>query len=72
MSPALSGWEALFFPFLLCMETSRHSAENKGETGPGAFGKPHWDLFQGIHQGKALRDNGDDGQLEKSETYICL
>ena len=38
----------------------------------GAFGKPHWDLFQGIHQGKALRDNGDDGQLEKSETYICL
>ena len=38
----------------------------------GAFGKPHWDLFQGIHEGKALRDNGGDGQLEKSETYICL
>ena len=37
MSPALSGWEALFFPFLLCMETSRHSAENEGETGPGAY-----------------------------------
>ena len=108
MSPASSGWfftagatwEALFFPLLLCMGTSRHSAENEGETGPGvyaflsvflrvlrswakppvgqfnpkygAFGKPHWDLFQGIHEGKALRDNGGDGQLEKSETYICL
>ena len=93
-------WEALFFPLLLCMGTSRHSAENEGETGPGvyaflsvflrvlrswakppvgqfnpkygAFGKPHWDLFQGIHEGKALRDNGGDGQLETSETYICL